>query len=818
MDKWKIFLVIGILLLLGLVFLGTITDFFNQQSSTTDKVVLSENEKMVVPDVYGKTGYFLSNENGEYVWLQVPESNGGGGGKGITGGFGITSIDQPDTMLVSLNLTDFNKAGDERWADKNLSFLDLNDTPNTYVGEDGNFVRVKTGGGLEFVDINLAASDVNNADFLDGFDSSAFVFKEGRAGGQTIKGGTGAGEDLSFWTNATGTIGDYYFTDLTSNGFVKTNDATGRLSVDTGIYLNTTDLNQQYYSQIDANGTFVKKAGDTMAGDLQTRNVFPATDNLYNLGTQANRWLGIYGADDLWMYDGTNKFWWDKTYGSLSVGSANSATGVNSATTGSSNSATGDYCFSAGINADCSDYAGVAFGSTVETVCESCGVIGSNLKNYSDNSLLVNDLNAVGNIYGSGANLHDVNTNLPIDFNQQYVSWLDGNAVYVKTTGGTMTGLLNGIDGNFSGDLNGFRLMSRDGWLCYDKNCFWIPDLNNAGTAGLPADFNQQYVSWIDGNVTYVKKTDFNSLGDQRYVPKADMNGQYASWIDANATFVKKTGDAMTGALYGTDANFSKDLNATTITVHENFQGGTPGQFTQWCWDSVYSTTTCDPTTGSTSIDDQGILNVFGFNAGGGLVLGSDGTATQNWNFGPDKITAGTLEATTLRGYVDADPAPSARNKYLTRTGTGFNTISLTTAIASADLIDVGSNRQIIFNDGTTNGLAGDAGFVYYKERDAFKLQGNQPFISLVNGGIGADDWNIVNSVDYLSFINITTGAIDLNISTDGNVNIGYNTTTGKSKFTFRPDGNFYAFNGTQRLNCIFRVGIGQSECTTKGT
>jgi len=63
------------------------------------------------------------------------------------------------------------------------------------------------------------------------------VLLAGRSGGQTIKGGTGEGEDLSFWTNATGTVGSYFFTDLTDNGFVKTSGGTGLLSIDTNTYL-----------------------------------------------------------------------------------------------------------------------------------------------------------------------------------------------------------------------------------------------------------------------------------------------------------------------------------------------------------------------------------------------------------------------------------------------------------------------------------------------------------------------------------------------------------------------------------------------------
>lgn len=73
------------------------------------------------------------------------------------------------------------------------------------------------------------------------------VWLEGRSGGQTIKGGTGGGESLSFWTNATGELGNYYFTDLTDNGFVKTSGGSGKLVIDTNTYLDTTTAGTTYF-------------------------------------------------------------------------------------------------------------------------------------------------------------------------------------------------------------------------------------------------------------------------------------------------------------------------------------------------------------------------------------------------------------------------------------------------------------------------------------------------------------------------------------------------------------------------------------------
>jgi hypothetical protein len=102
------------------------------------------------------------------------------------------------------------------------------------------------------------------------------VLLAGRSGGQTIKGGTGEGEDLSFWTNATGTVGSYFFTDLTDNGFVKTSGGTGLLSIDTNTYL-TSEVDGSVTNELPIAGNLIDISGTpastvdvdlTEAGDL----------------------------------------------------------------------------------------------------------------------------------------------------------------------------------------------------------------------------------------------------------------------------------------------------------------------------------------------------------------------------------------------------------------------------------------------------------------------------------------------------------------------------------------------------------------------
>lgn len=59
--------------------------------------------------------------------------------------------------------------------------------------------------------------------------------------------------------------------------------------------------------------------------------------------------------------------------------------------------------------------------------------------------------------------------------------------------------------------LNTVAQITRDGNIHANKYCFPDSSCMTTAPAGFPADFNFQYVSWIDGNATYMKKTDMNS-------------------------------------------------------------------------------------------------------------------------------------------------------------------------------------------------------------------------------------------------------------------------------------------------------------------
>jgi len=127
------------------------------------------------------------------------------------------------------------------------------------------------------------------------------VLLAGRSGGQTIKGGTQAGDDLSFWTNATGTVGSYFFTDLTDNGFLKTSGGTGLLSVDTSTYLTTVDISANSNLAVTAPITL---SGDTVGIDVSkdivagtglsggANDVLPGADSDVTLSIGANQNIG----------------------------------------------------------------------------------------------------------------------------------------------------------------------------------------------------------------------------------------------------------------------------------------------------------------------------------------------------------------------------------------------------------------------------------------------------------------------------------------------------------------------------------------------
>ena len=69
-------------------------------------------------------------------------------------------------------------------------------------------------------------------------DHHQYALLDGRSGGQVLIGGTDASDDLTLQTTSNATKGSYFLSDLTTNGFVKTQGGTGELIVDTSAYEN----------------------------------------------------------------------------------------------------------------------------------------------------------------------------------------------------------------------------------------------------------------------------------------------------------------------------------------------------------------------------------------------------------------------------------------------------------------------------------------------------------------------------------------------------------------------------------------------------
>jgi len=105
-------------------------------------------------------------------------------------------------------------------------------------------------------------------------DHTQYVHGAGRAGGQVIIGGTGAGDDLTLQTTSNAAKGSYLFSELTTNGFVKTSSGTGALSVSASVDL-TTDVTgilplENGGTELDASGV---TNGQLLIGNT-TGNVF----------------------------------------------------------------------------------------------------------------------------------------------------------------------------------------------------------------------------------------------------------------------------------------------------------------------------------------------------------------------------------------------------------------------------------------------------------------------------------------------------------------------------------------------------------------
>jgi hypothetical protein len=118
-------------------------------------------------------------------------------------------------------------------------------------------------------DTAFAASNVTDHVNLAGLTTTdaghtQFALLTGRAGGQTLIGGTGANDDMTLETTSHGTKGDYIFTELTTNGVAKI-DGSGLLTVSAQLEL------ADGGTEIDASGATDGQllVGGTASNDLQ---------------------------------------------------------------------------------------------------------------------------------------------------------------------------------------------------------------------------------------------------------------------------------------------------------------------------------------------------------------------------------------------------------------------------------------------------------------------------------------------------------------------------------------------------------------------
>jgi hypothetical protein len=130
---------------------------------------------------------------------------------------------------------------------------ETNTASNQGVGGVGVFIQ-KTGVDLEFKNINAGSAKVTVSDdsgdheididiteaqidhnslnnLTTGDVHTQYALLAGRTGGQTLKGGDGAGDDLTLESTSNGTKGDIILSDLTTNGYVISTGGTGTLAV-----------------------------------------------------------------------------------------------------------------------------------------------------------------------------------------------------------------------------------------------------------------------------------------------------------------------------------------------------------------------------------------------------------------------------------------------------------------------------------------------------------------------------------------------------------------------------------------------------------
>jgi hypothetical protein len=188
-------------------------------------------------------------------------------------------------------------------------------------------------------------------------DHTQYALLVGRNGGQTLIGGTGAGDDLTLQTTSNASKGTYFLSELTSNGFVKTSGGTGAFSIDTNTYLIG---NQTITLSGDVSGSGATAITTAIGADKITEAMLKAVDAAsdediltYEITTGDFEWHSaseVKTAMSLNLVENTALSTWAGTTNITTLGTIGTGT-WNATTIGISKGGTGQTTASAAFNA-----------------------------------------------------------------------------------------------------------------------------------------------------------------------------------------------------------------------------------------------------------------------------------------------------------------------------------------------------------------------------------------------------------------------------------------------------------------------------------
>ena len=337
---------------------------------------------------------------------------------------------------------------------------------------------------------------------------SYYVVRNGLSGGQIIKGGTANGEDLSFWTNATGVIGNYYFTDLTDNGFVRTRNTTGELWIDMNVY--ATDSNVA--------GIYVPYTGATSDVNLGIMDLF-----IYEIRDLQDRYNIV--VNQRMLYDDDENYsinWnvrqlsdedenpsiqWDNRFllneASSIVIAWDSNLLLHKSITGAGHNITGINNLSA------TTLAGNLNWTYLQNYPTGCGV-GQAVQSIGDTLTCV-----------------DVNSIVAADTN-----WQTSFGIFDANMKATYA-VLGSVDTNWETSWDTFDANMKANYTQLNDTNIWANQLIFVAQS----DSNQWTLTKLDANGFYALKTDVNVWANQLLVPyltKVDANGFYTLKEDTN--------------------------------------------------------------------------------------------------------------------------------------------------------------------------------------------------------------------------------------------------------------------------------------------